>query len=189
MILCVDTKALKTSPLVQRDVNLEDILNNHTKYYDSVEEALKNNYVPLDFSVSVRSMYSNLVLEEEDKNTKKSYYVNLTNVQPFVHKGYDLVMYLTSIALMHNVDYNLGFDDLMMNHSQFVPMGIYNPNTLLLNPIIYSHVILSDEGAKELPKYLKKDRKLVPISEISEVGNIPALLATLIEVKEETKNE
>ena len=41
MILCVDTRVLKTSPHVQKDVNLEDILLNHTKYYPSVEEAEK----------------------------------------------------------------------------------------------------------------------------------------------------
>lgn len=188
MILCVDVTALKPSPDVQRDVNLEELLNNHTKYYDSVEEALNDNYVPLDFSVTVRTIYSNLVLEE-DRGVQRRYYVNLTNVQPFVHKGYDLIMYLTSIGLMHSIDYKLGFDELMTKHSQFVPIGLYNPDSLLLNPIIYSHVIISDEVAKELPKYLKEDRKLVPISEISEFGNIPALLRTIIEVKEETTDE
>lgn len=188
MILCVDTTALKSSPDVQKDVNLEDLLNNHTKYYDSVEEALEDNYVPLDFSVTVRSIYSNLVLQI-DSGEQKRYYVNLTNVQPFVHKGYDLVMYLTSIGLMHNVDYKLGFDELMMKHSQFVPMGLYNPDTLLLNPIIYSHVLISDEGIKELPKYLKGDRELVHVKDMKELGNIPALLRTIIEVKEETKDE
>ena len=188
MILCIDMKALKQSPEVQRDVDLEDLLNNHTKYFDTGEEALRNNYSPLDFSVSVRSMYSNLVLQE-NRGVQRRYYTNLTNVQPFVHKGYDLIMYLTSIGLMHNIDYKLGFDELMTKHSQFVPIGLYNPDTMLLNPIIYSHVILSDEGAEELSKYLKEDRQLVPISEISDYGNVPALLRTLIEVKEETKDE
>lgn len=188
MILCIDMKALKQSPEVQRDVDLEDLLNNHTKYFDTGEEALKNHYSPLDFSVSVRSMYSNLVLQE-DRGVQRRYYTNLTSVQPFVHKGYDLIMYLTSIGLMHNIDYKLGFDELMTKHSQFVPIGLYNPDTMLLNPIIYSHVILSDDGAEELAKYLKEDRQLVPISEISEYGNVPALLRTLIEVKEEIKDE
>lgn len=188
MILCIDTKVLKTSPDVQKDVNLEDLINNHTKYYDNVEDALNDNYVPLDFSVSVRSSYSNLVLQI-NSGEQKRYYTNLTNIQPFVHKGYNLIMYLTSIGLMHSIDYKLGFDDLMMKHSQFVPIGVYNPDTLLLNPIIYSHIILSDDGAKELPKYLKGDRLLVSLSEIDDRGNIPALLRTLIEVKEVAKDE
>lgn len=191
MILCIDTKALKTSPDVQKDVDLEDLLNNHTKYYDSAEDALKDHYVPLDFSVSVRSMYSNLVLQI-NKGEEKRYYTNLTNVQPFVHKGYDLIMYLTSIGLMNNVDYRLGFDDLMCSHSQFMPIGFYNPDPSLINPIIYTHVLISDEGAKELPQYLKCGRNLVDIKctmKENVKGNIPALLDTIIEVKEEKKDE
>lgn len=190
MILCIDTRALKTSPDVQRDVNLEDLINNHTKYYESAEEALKDKYVPLDFSVTVRSMYSNLVLQI-DKGEQKRYYTNLTNVQPFVHKGYDLIMYLTSIGLMHSVDYRLGFDELMMKHSQFQPIGLYNPDSAVINPIVYTHVILSDEGAEQLPNYLKSDRGLVHINTMSEFkqGNITAMLDTIIEVKEETKDE
>ena len=189
MILCVDITALKTSPDVQKDVNLEDLLNNHTKYYDTVEEALKDNYVPLDFSVSVRSIYSNLVLQI-DAGEEKRYYTNLTEIQPLIHKGYDLIMYLTSIGIMHSVDYELGFDDLMTKHSQFCPIGLYNQDSVIINPIIYSHVIMSDEGIEQLPKYLKSDRSLVHISEISVKGNIPALLETLIEVKkEESEND
>ena len=184
MFLCIDTKALKTSQEVQKDLIIEDLLNNHTKYYDTVEESIKDNYVPLDFSVSVRTMYSNLVLQI-DKGDEKRYYTNLTEVQPFIHKGYDLVMYLASIGIMTNIDYSLGFDDVMMKHSQFSPIGLYNPDPYVLNPIIYTHIIISDEGAKEFEKYLKKDRSLVPISGIIKQGNLTALLDTLIEVKEE----
>lgn len=188
MILCVDTKALKTAPDVQKDVDLEDILNNHTEYFNSMKEALEDGYVPLDFSVTIRSLYDNSVVEI-DKGEEKRYYTNLTDVQPFMHKGYDLIMYLTSIGLMHNVDYKLGFDELMVKHSQFVPMGLYNPEPTVINPIIYSHVLMSDEGMKDLTKYLKGDRKVVPISDIKEKGNIPALLKELIIVKEEETNE
>ena len=41
MILCVDIKSLKESSEVQRDVNLGDLINNHTRYFDSVEDAAK----------------------------------------------------------------------------------------------------------------------------------------------------
>ena len=190
MILCVDIKSMKRSPEVQRDINLEDLLLNHTKYFDSVEEAFREEYAPLNFSVSVRSMYSNLVLQIE-KGSGFRYYTNLTNIQEFPHKGYDLVMYLTSIGLMHSIDYKIGFDELMMNHSQFVPIGIYNPNPLIVSPIVYSHVILSDEGAEKLKDYLKGDRHLVSIDVMKEnsEGNIHAMLDTLIKVKEENKDE
>jgi len=115
--------------------------------------------------------------------------VNLTKIQPFVHKGYDLIMYLCSIGVMQSVDYQLGFDDLMMKHSQFQPIGLYNSDPALINPIVYSHIIISDEGIKELHKYLKPDRSLVKISDINFHGNLKALIDTLIEVKEEENNE
>lgn len=189
MILCVDTQVLKTSPDVQKDVDLEDIINNHTKYYDSVEQALEDKYAPLDFSITIRSIHSNLVLQTDKGDEGMRYYTNLTEIQPFIHKGYDLIMYLSSIGLMLNIDYALGFDDLMMKHSQFCPIGLFNPPVPFTNPIIYSHIIISDEGAEDLVKYLKEDRKLVPISEMNKNGNITALLNTIIEVKEETKDE
>ena len=193
MILCVDTKALKTSAEVQTNVKLEDIINNHTKYYDSVEEALKDNYVPLDFSVSIRTLYSNLVVEidakTEDGNDKKMYYTNMSQVQQFIHKGYDLIMYLTSIGVMMNVNYSLGFDEVMLEHSQFVPIGLYNPDPTIINPIIYSHILISDVGAKEFDKYLKKGRRFLPISDMKKEGNLYALLDTLIITKEEDIDE
>lgn len=190
MILCVDIKSMKKSPEVQKDINLEDLLLNHTKYFETREEAFREDYAPLNFSVSVRSMYSNLVLQI-DKDKEFRYYTNLTNIQEFPHKGYDLVMYLTSIGLMHSINYKLGFDELMMNHSQFVPIGVYNPNPLIVSPIVYSHVILSDEGAEKLKDFLKGDRHLVSIDEMKEnsEGNIHAMLDTLIKVKEENKDE
>lgn len=188
MFLCIDSSVLKTSPEVQRDVRLEEIMNNHTKYYNTEEEALKDNFVPLDFSVSIRSMYSNRVVEV-DKGGQFRYYTNLTKVIPCVHSGYDLIMFLTSIGVMHNVDYALGFDDIMMNHSQFMPIGIYNPDPSVINPIIYCHVILSDEGAVKIEKFLKGDRRMINIEYINDRGNIKALLDTLIEVKEEIKDE
>jgi len=190
MILCVNANTLKTSPEVQKDIDLEEILLKHTYYFDTAEEALKSHYVPLDFSVSVRSMYSNQVLQI-DKQGQFRYYTNLTNVQEFPHRGYDLVMYLTSIGLMHSIDYKLGFDDVMMKHSQFMPIGIYNPDPSVVNPIVYSHIIMSDEGAELLKPFLKGDRNLVDISVMKTAceGNIRALLDTIIEVKEEQKDE
>ena len=186
MILCVDIKALKTSEEVQKDVDLEDLLNNHTKYYDDVKEALLDNFVPLDFSTSIRSIYSNLVVENS-KFGGKRYYTNITDVQPFPHKGYDLIMFLSSIGVMHSIDYAIGFDDLMMKHSQFQPIGIYYKGSFL-NPIIYTHIIISDEGIEELRNYLKEGVDIVSIKDMKTEGNVIALTNTLIEVKEENKD-
>lgn len=182
-LLCIDLSVLKTSAEVQKDVDLQDLLTNHIRYYSIEEEALKDNYAPLNFSVTVRSTYSNLVLQIE-KDSVKTYYNNLSQVQPFVHTGYDLIMYLSSIGLMHNIVYKNGFDDLMMRQSQFDVIGLYNPSPMVINPIVYSHIIMSDEGMQELTKYLKDNVEIVPISVMNEnrVGNIPALLDTIIEV-------
>lgn len=189
MILCVDSKVLKTSNEVQRAINLEDIVTNHTKYYDNEEEALKDSYVPLEFSVCVRSMSSNLVLQIDKENEGKRYYVNLAKVQEIMHKGYDLIMYLSSIAVLHSVEYSLEVDNIMLKHSQFSPIGILNIDPSVINPIVCVHIILSDEGAEEMKSHLKGDRKFVPISEMCEEGNLKALLDTIIEVKEEATNE
>ena len=187
MILCVDRSALKESPEVQRDIDIEDILNNHTKFFDSAEDADTENYAPLNFSVCIRSTYTNLVLEKDDVGDMKKYYTNLLVEQPFNHKGYDLLMFLTSIGVMNNIFYELGFDDLMMNHSQFQPIGLFNLGDIL-DPVIVTHVILSDEGAEEFSKFLMPDRRFVSISDMNTIGNLRALTDTLIEIKEEVNN-
>ena len=61
----------------------------------------------------------------------------------------------------------------------------------MINPIIYSHVLISDVGVESLPQYLKEGVSLVDIKTMKEKceGNIPAMLDTIIEVKEEQKDE
>lgn len=187
MILCIDTTALKTSKDVQKDLNLEDLLKNHTKYYESTECAYKDKYVPLDFCVSVRTTYTNKVLQNTTEEGKKLYYVNMSQVQEFPHKGYDLVMFLGSLALLNCVDYRAGFDDIMFKYSQFQVKGLYNLVPFVINPIVYSHIIISDEGYEEFKSFLKSDKVFVPISEMNDnkQGNIKALLKTLVEVEKE----
>jgi hypothetical protein len=189
MILCIDTTSLKTDPQrVQKDVNLKDLLLNHTRYYDSTEDAYKDKYVPLDFCMSVRSLYTNLVLEIDGKD-KKLYYRNMTSVPEVIHKGYDLVMYMTGLGLMYDIVYRQGCDEIMMKHSQFQCIGLYNMNTDLMNPIIYSQVLLSDEGVDKMKPYLKDGRRFVPISSMQKKGNIIPILDTLIEVKPKKESD
>ena len=189
MILCVDLKALRVDPIhVQKDTKIEEILKDHTKYYDTTEEAYADSYAPIDFSVCVRSMYDNTVLQIETDG-KVLYYQNMTNTPPMPHKGYDLVMYMTSIGVLHFIDYKDGFDDVMMKHSQFQCIGIYNPNPDIINPIVVSHVIMSDEGMKDLEKFFKKGVKAVSIKDMQVIGNLKPILDTLVIVKEEKKDE
>lgn len=190
MILCVDTSVLAMKREVQKDVDLEDLLNNHTRYFETQEQALEEGYVPLDFSMTLRSMYTNKVLQRQTENGVR-YYVNMSKVDRFIHKGIDLIMYLTSLGLLQCVDYKAGFDDLMFQHTQIQIIGLYNPDPAMINPIIYSHVLISDVGVKSLPQYLKEGVSLVDIKTMKEncEGNIPAMLDTIIEVKEEQKDE
>ena len=46
MILCVDTSVLAMKREVERDIDLEDLLNNHTQYFETQEQALEEGYVP-----------------------------------------------------------------------------------------------------------------------------------------------
>lgn len=188
MILCVDTRVLKTSPHVQKDVNLEDILLNHTKYYPSAEEAEKDLYVPLSFSTSVRTVYTNEVLQIKEDN-KYLYYVNHTNVDQFVHKGYDLIMYLSAIGLLSYVEYSYAFDDTMLKHSTMQPIGLYNPDHGFINPIVYSHIIIEDSAVDTFKTFLKPDVELVSFDTMNsrKEGNLVALLDTLITVKKGDK--
>jgi hypothetical protein len=188
-MLCVDIHALKINKeYVQRNVNIEDIINNHTKHFNDMEQAYKESYVPLDFCVCVRSIYDNTVMQIDGEN-KKLYYQNCTNVPLLPHKGYDLAMYMSSIGLMQNIDFEIEFNDLMMRHSQYNCIGLFNPAPLLINPIVVSHIIMSDEGMKELSKFLKKGVEIVPIQDMKKEGNLIPILDTLIIVKKEESHE
>lgn len=189
MILCVELEAMKCAYEVQKDLDLEDLLINHTKYFDDEGDALKEQYVPLDFAVTIRSVYSNKVLQIPLDDGVR-YYTNIVKSPQYIHKGYDLVMFLASIGLMHNVDYSKDFDVVMGKYSQFQCIGLLNSAPDFLNPIVYSHILIADEGVEELSKFLKTGCKFVTIEEAKKncVGNLPALMNTLIEVKESEDN-
>lgn len=186
MLLCVEKSALKFDDLaIQKDAKLQDIFDNHVKYYPSTEEAYKDNFVPLDFCVCVRSVYTNKVLAFNKENGDKIYYQNMSGVPQVQHKGYDLIMYMTSIGMMHYVDYAKGFDEFMLNYSDFVCMGLYNSSADYINPIIVSHVIIKDEGFDSLNKFLKPEVSVEDIASINPKGNLKPLLDSLVILESE----
>lgn len=191
LCMYVDKNVLKESNEVQRDIDLEDILLNHTQFYDDKDVALKDGFVPINFSTTVRTVFSNRVVGTKDSNNSKPrYYINLGNVEMFPHKGLDLVMYLTSVALFSIVEYKKGFDDLMM-HSEFQSIGIYNPDPTMVNPIIYSHVYIDDSWEKEFEKYMNTRSAWYDISEVKKHFplNLKALIDTLLIVNKKEDNE
>ena len=189
MIFCVDKASMKESSEVQRDAKLKDIMLHHTKYYPSVEEALKDNYVPLEFCTCVRTVYTNLVMRNK-LHENPLYYVDMALSDKVIHKGEDLIMFMSSAGLMHLVDYKDGFDNVMLKFSSFQIIGLYNPG--IINPIIVSHVFIADEGVEEFKKFFKKDVTFEPIASIPEeekAKNLVPILDTLIIVEKENKNE
>lgn len=192
----VEMNALKVSDSVQRDINLEDILLNHTQFYDDKERALQDGYIPLQFATTVRTVFSNRVVGTKSStkiNNHPIYYINLSNIEMFPHKGLDLVMYLSSIALFSIVEYRKGFDDLML-HSEFQSIGIYNPDPTVVDPIIYNHIYIDDSWEKDFEKYMNDNSKWYDIKAVKKEHplNLKAIIDTLIittSEKEETKNE
>ena len=191
----VEMNALKVSDSVQRDIDLEDILLNHTRFYDDKERALKDGFIPLQFATTVRTVFSNRVVGVKDNTKSKTprYYINLSRVEMFPHKGLDLVMYLSSVALFNIVEYKKGFDDLML-HSEFQSIGIYNPDPKMFDPIIYSHIYIDDSWEKDFEKYMNERSKWYDIDSVKKHYplNLKALIDTLIittSEKEEDINE
>ncbi len=183
-MLCVEVKALPQSYEVNRQINLEDILLNHTQHFDDVKDAYQKGYTPLDMCTSVRSMYDNTVLSCRGED-HTLYYVNMTNIEDSLHKGVDLLMFMSGVAVLECVEYDPEVDLIMGRHSQFQPIGLYYPPGALINPILYSHIIMSDTGMQLLKPYLKTGVRVCPIKSISYAGNLVALLKTLVTVKEE----
>ena len=190
----VEMNSLKVSNSVQRDIDLEDILLNHTRFYDDKDRALKDGFIPLQFATTVRTVFSNRVVGVKDKTKIKTpkYYINLSKVEMFPHKGLDLVMYLSSVALFNIVEYKKGFDDLML-HSEFQSIGIYNPDPTIFDPIIYSHIYIDDSWEKDFEKYMNERSEWYDIESVKKHYplNIKALIDTLIitSEKEEDNNE
>ena len=181
MLLCVEKQALKSDDFnIQKDVNLQEILLSHTKFYPTTEEAYKDDFVPLDFCVCVRSVYSNKVLAFNKENGDKIYYQNMSGVPPVVHKGYDLVMYMTSIGMMHYVNYSKGFDEFMLNFSDFICLGLFNSSSDYINPIVVSHVVIKDEGLELLEPFLKPEVSIEDIASMKPKGNLKPLLDSLV---------
>lgn len=178
MIACISKTLLKQKNAVQKDVDIESILNN-LEYFNDVKEALEKGYVPVSFITSIRTAYSNFVVKHNDK-----YYVSLNLAEVLPHKGYDLLMFMSSSAVAKVMDCTKRENQNIMFNSQFMPIGVYNPDVGICNPIIYCHIIVKDELAERLEKALLDGNTLEPIKSMDKTHNISALLNEIIEVKE-----
>ena len=186
MFLCIDTRNIKRAYEVQKSLKLEEILLNHTKYFATEEDALKESYVPLDFATSIRSIYSNKVLEIDGVFRNYLYYENRSHVEKCIHQGYDLVMHVASLVVFNQLAYvDTTFNEIMMKGSSIQCLGLLNPDSDFINPIVYTHVIISDECLDAFTSYLKKGRRFIDIKDMKPMGNLPMLLDEIVEVKNE----
>ena len=174
---------------IRKDVKIGELLTLNEKDFKTTEEAYMQNYVPVDFCTSIRSIYDNTVIQIQDEHKFRWYYQNMVGIPVCIHKGYDLVMYVSSLAMLSIIDYWTGFEELMARHSQFQCIGLYNPSPDFVNPIIYSHIILSDIGMRELEPHLSAGNSVVKIKDIKPLGNINHFIDTLIEVKKEESTD
>lgn len=183
MIACLKKDLLKQCNRVQKDVLLEEVLEK-LRYFSTREDALKEDCVPVCFITSIRTAYSNLVVERNNEGVKR-YYVSLNLNQILPHKGYDLLAFMSSLAVAKVIDCTIPKNQELMFNSQFMPIGVYNPDPGICDPIIYSHVIINDTNLEALNSALIAENKLVPIKDMRTAGNLSALLNELILVKEE----
>ena len=193
-MLCIRKGLLKESPDMQKDVKIGELLSDdNIRCYDDRGIALKEGYIPFHVSVIVRSAYSNKVLEETKDNKDIRYYQTVTYDYPTIHRGYDLLMYLSSMVILIVTKYSPQVDEVMMK-SQFDVLGLYNPDMDLIDPIINTQVILKDDTVEKFEEYLKNDSyKMVDIKDMNLVGssNILEIIRqiVIVESKEEESNE
>lgn len=185
MIACLKKDLLKQNIRVQKNVKLDKVLND-LKYFDTREEAYKEDYVPVCFVTAVRTAYSNLVVEHEVDHLGQRNYVSLNLSQVLPHKGYDLMMFMSSLAVAKMIDCTKPENQRLMFSSQFSPIGVYNPDPGICDPVIYSHIVINDDKVEDLRASLLPGNKLVSIQDMNTKGNLKELLNELIIVKEES---
>lgn len=186
-ILCIDTEQIGRDTALQKSIKLEDVLLNHTDYFSSKkldDEAFKRSkWKPLKFATTVRSIGTNKVLCCDIKDENRTvFYHTFGSVDKFIHKGYDLVMFLSSMSIMNILSEKADktkLNDVMFNGSIFKCMGIFY-NAEIVDPIIYSIVYIQDNYFDDFFRgdVLKDDWRVEDISVMKEDthGNIKALV-------------
>lgn len=183
-ILCIDKSKIKKANYIQKDIELEDLMSNHCKYFSRKELVDNSNYTPLDIGFSVRTTYTNKVLEVPLEGGIKRYYSILTNTPVLPYGGTEILMYMTSLGVVRSAKaYDEDFSNVMM-YSKFQPIGLLNTD-YVENPIIYTHVILKDGTEEDFTKCLKEGYRLIDIKDMVTSDNLKVLCDELIEIKEE----
>lgn len=181
---------VRPTPFIQKNLDLGVIVSTAQHFS---EDSVPLDCVPVQFAISVRSCYDNTVLQTESAVGSQCFnlyhFIRMCK-EEFPHKGYDLIMYLSSLTFLTLVDYCQEVEQVMFQHSQFQPIGLYSPDPDCYNPVVYSHIILSDEGMKLLTPHLKPGVKCVTIDSMKPRKQDEVFTRTIFNIqKEETFNE
>lgn len=95
------------------------------------------------------------------------------------------MMFMSSLAVAKMIDCTKPENQRLMFSSQFSPIGVYNPDPGICDPVIYSHIVINDDKVEDLRASLLPGNRLVPIESMNTKGNLKELLNELIIVKEE----
>lgn len=200
-ILCVLKDSLKESPHMQKQKAVLDVLNK-VEFFPT--ESIPDEYVPVSFATTLRTACTNLVVENispmevvklppyssnknfVEEHTRYTYakFLSLTDTT-IDYKGLDLLMYMSGLAVNCYFDTTSPEASPLVMTSQFLPIGLYNPDMGLCNPIFYSQVIFNDGLNFKLKDVLYEGNCLVPISEMHKENNLPEILKQIVIVKEE----
>lgn len=188
-ILCIKKSLLKKSPYLQKE---DDTIKKVIENFTFIEESeIPEEYVPLDVAVTIRSAYTNkVVLCTHSDSNKERCFLNLTKLPQVQEKGYDLVILYSSIAVMRMCDQSRAREvGEVMIQSKYDFMGVLNLEPGLINPILYSHVILEDSTVEAFEPLLAEGFRLIPIADLPEHGNFKAMKESLIICKEEENEQ
>ncbi len=154
--------ALKVSSEVQKEIPIP-LISQSTRFYADEKQALKDGYTPLNFATTVRTLFTNRVVEVKVKN--HVYPFTHCSIMPTNHSGFDLIMYMASISVfnMFNMSSEL---EALMTETTFQPIGIFNPDPGFMSPIIYTNIFIKDDKEEQFENCLIRNKcKFVDIPE------------------------
>lgn len=186
MIIALDPKNFKvlTGEINKHIGNTEDMLKN-CKLFNSSLEAVKEGYLPITLGVSIRTLFTNKVVEFE-----RDCYVKMVSDVFNKHQDLDLYTLISKIGETTFDCFKRGFNVgmFMIEYSFLDVIGMYHEGGS--DEVIFlAHVLIADEGLPELEKNLKEGIRVVNIGDMSYANDNPALLETLVEVKDNECSE
>lgn len=189
MILAIKKSSISVKPYVQQEIDLERLIIKDTKFFDNEECAEKEGYIPLYVLVSIRTIYTNKVVEIKHDYGVRYYNSNILEnnlgVDPI--EGYNY-LYKAMCKPMMRLMNKAKDDDYMFRlfvamNSQPLVMGLYYSNKKQC-PIIYAQVIFNDNSVNNLNKYVEGDCRLIDIKDMKDEGGLVEIEKLITVLKE-----